>query len=288
MEFDTLILGGGPAGCSAALYLCRAGLRTAIVFKDGGALERAEKIENYFGLPTPLTGAELTDIGRAQAQALGASLLEAECTNLIWEEDGTFAAECAGIDTIRAKTALLTTGKPKRAPSIAGIDAFTGKGVSYCAVCDAFLYRNRRVAVLGGGAYALHELSELLPLAKEVTVLTNGAPPQFEVPNGVEVRTRKILKLDGDVTLSRVVLEDGELPCDGLFVALGSASSNDFAKKLGLTLGKNESIQVDDKQRTGLPGLFAAGDCTGAFAQVSIAVASGATAAMSIIQSLRA
>ena len=286
-EYDALVVGHGPAGCSAALYLCRAGLRAAVVGKDGGALERAEKIENYYGLGQPLSGADLLETGRRQCAALGADLREDEVLALEWLETGGYQLELAQGGTLLTRAVLLATGRAKRAPKIEGIQALEGRGVSYCAVCDAFLYRGCSVAVLGGGAYAKHEMEALLPLAGRVTLLTNGAEPEFDPPPEVEVRTARLLRLEGEGKLAGAQPDDGDfVPLDGLFVALGSASAGDLAMKLGLRL-KDGAIPVNDKQETGLPGLYAAGDCTGAFAQVAFAVAEGARAGMEMSAFLR-
>jgi len=287
--YDALIIGHGPAGCSAALYLCRAGKRVAVVGKDRGALGKAELIENYYGLPQAMRGQDLVSAGRRQCAALGARMLKDEVLSLDWLEDGTFAALLAGMgEPIEAKTALLATGKVTHIPNIEGIRDFEGKGVSYCAVCDAFLYRGREVAVLGGGAYARHEMEELLPLAKNVTLFTHGAEPQFDPPPEVKGRTGRLLRLYGETTLAAAELEDGRRQdLQGLFVALGAASAGDLARKLGLKL-KNNAVPVGPTQETTLPGLFAAGDCTGSFAQVAFAVAEGAKAGLGMIAYLRA
>ncbi|MCL2107400.1 MAG: NAD(P)/FAD-dependent oxidoreductase [Oscillospiraceae bacterium] len=286
-QFDALIVGHGPAGCSAALYLCRAGLRTAMVGKDRGALERAERIENYYGLASPLRGLELMEIGQAQCRALGASLLRDEVLSLELREDLSFTAQASSGLELSAKAVLLATGKAKAVPGIEGIRSFEGHGVSYCAVCDAFLYRGREVAVLGAGVYAKHEMEALLPLARRVTLLTNGAKPDFDIPDKIAVIRQKILRLTGEETLRGAVLEDGgALEFQGLFVALGSATAGDLARKLGARL-ERDAIAVNTRQETTLPGLYAAGDCTGSFPQVSIAVAEGAKAGMSMVSHLR-
>ena len=286
-DYDALVVGHGPAGCSAALYLCRAGLRVLVIGKDGGALERAEKIENFYGLERPLSGIELTETGRRQCAALGAGLREDEALALEWLEAGGYQIQLAEGGMISARSVLLATGRAKRVPVIGGIKAFEGRGVSYCAVCDAFLYRGRSVAVLGGGVYAQHEMEALLPLAGHVALLTHGAEPEFDPPPEVDVRTGRVVRLQGEGKLAGVELETGEfVHLDGLFVALGSASAGDLAMKLGLRL-KDGAIPVNEKQETGLPGLYAAGDCTGAFAQVAFAVAEGARAGMEMARFLR-
>ena len=141
--------------------------------------------------------------------------------------------------------------------------------------------------MLGAGDYALHEAAHLLPVAGGVTLFTNGAP----VPEGMDPRlsavTDPLAALVGDEQLSAVRLAGGrEVPVEGLFVALGSASAGDFARKLGAEV-KNGSIVVDDSMQTAVPGLFAAGDCTGGLLQVSTAVGDGARAAMGVLRYLR-
>ncbi len=209
------------------------------------------------------------------------------------QEERRFAPARASGHTLTAQSALLATGKAQAAPvSIEGIKAFEGRGVSYCAVCDAFLYRGRSVAVLGSGAYARHEMEELLPLAGHVTLLTNGAEAEFTPPESVTLRREPLLRLEPAESsadlLGGAVLEGGDrIPLDGLFVAMGTASAGDLAIKLGLKLEQN-AIPVNAKQETALPGLYAAGDCTGSFAQVALAVAEGAKAALAMVPYVRA
>lgn len=286
--FDAVIVGHGPAGCSAGLYLCRAGLRVAIIGRDHGALARAEKIENYFGLSHPMRGRDLVHAGREQCRALGADLREDEVLNVQWQQEGGYHLRLASGDMLVSRAVLLATGRAKKLPKIEGLSEFEGKGVSFCAVCDAFLYRGRNVAVLGSGNLAQYELETLLPLADEVTLITHGGEPQFEVPKGVRVRQSKLTRLHGrKQRLAHAQLSDGEhIDLDGLFVALGQATAADIAKKLGLPI-EDGAIPVGEQQQTDLPGLFAAGDCTGTFPQIAFAVAEGAKAALAMIEYLR-
>jgi len=286
-NYDAVIIGHGPAGCSAALYLCRAGLKVAVVGRDIGSLERAERIENYYGLHKPINGRELVAAGRRQCKALGAALHKDEALALDWQEDGHFHVLMASGEALISKAALLATGKAKRAPRIDGLSDFEGRGVSYCAVCDAFLYRNREVAVLGHGAYARHEMEALLPLARHVTLITHGRELEFDPPGEVDVRREILLRVEGEKKLARAELDSGRsMMLDGLFVAIGHASAGDLAKKLGLKL-KDGAIPVGAEQETEMPGLYAAGDCTGTFPQVAFAVAEGARAALGMIEYLR-
>ena len=276
-----VIIGGGPAGLSAAIYAVRAGLDVHVLYKDDGALGKADRIENYFGFPDVIPGAELLARGQAQADRLGARLQRTEVTGIEYADRG-FAVKTTGGER-HADAVLLATGSPRAVPAITGLRTFEGRGVSYCAVCDAFFYRGKDVAVLGNGAYALHEIGDLSGVAESVTLLTNGVEPNGDFGN-IKIITDPIDSLYGENRLSGVKFKDGSsLPVSGLFIALGSAAASDLAKKVGAPVEGN-SIKVGADMSTGLPGLFAAGDCTGGLLQVSVAVGEGAKAAMSAIK----
>ena len=281
---DVVIIGNGPAGLSAALYILRAGFSVTVIGKDNGALEKAEKIENYFGLEQPLSGNELVEIGKKQVQALGGTILQDEVVGIRWDGDYTVVSV---EKELPAKAILLTTGASRRRMKIKNIERLEGFGVSYCAICDAFLHRGRHVAVLGNGEYALHEIKELLPIVGKVTLLTNGLEPEVEFPAEVEIIKTPVLELTGEEILDEIKLQDGSsLNVSCLFVALGTAKGSDLARKLGIQIEDNR-IVVNENMDTGLPGVFAAGDCIGGVLQVSTAVGEGAKAALSCIKYLR-
>ena len=171
-----------------------------------------------------------------------------------------------------ADAVILAMGSQRKAPAIEGIKEFEGSGVSYCAVCDGFFYRGKTVAVLGSGDYAANERSELEPLAAEVIAL--------EDIDAIE-------RFSGDTQIRKVEFKDGtSLDIDGLFIAFGTAGAGDLAKKLGI-MTEGSRIIVDENRATNVPGVYAAGDCTGGLLQVSKAVADGAIAATSAIKYLR-
>ena len=146
--------------------------------------------------------------------------------------DGEYTVETKR-ETHRAPCVILATGASRKTPRIEGLSGFEGKGVSYCAVCDAFFYRGKSVAVLGDGDYALHEASELLPVVGSVTLLTNGREPSAQFPEQIRVNKKEIAALRGDIVLESIAFRDGSTqPISGLFVALGVASSTDFARTM--------------------------------------------------------
>lgn len=281
---DVIILGNGPAGISAAAYAARAGLETLVIGRDSGALSKAGEIENYYGFPEPISGEQLVRNGLDQASRLGVSTVEDEVVGITY--DGGFTVQTK-TNEYKAPIVILATGAARRAPKIEGLREFEGKGVSYCAVCDAFFYRGKHVAVLGDGNYALHEAKELLPVAGSVTVLTNGHEPTAAFPAEIPVDKREIASLRGEKVLEIVQFKDGStLPVSGVFVAQGVASSGNFARTMGAETDGGR-IVVDENMQTSIPGLYAAGDCTGGMLQISKAVYDGAKAATSAIQYYR-
>lgn len=279
-----VIVGSGPAGCSAALYAARAGMETTVISKGIGALQKAEQIQNYYGFEEGITGAELYRRGVAGAQAVGTQFVTAEVVGLDYA--ATLVVQTTAGD-YPADAVILATGTGRIAPKIAGLAEHEGRGVSYCATCDAFFYRGKTAAVLGTGEYALHEVQALLPLAGKVILCTNGEPLTAEFPAEVEICTEKLETIEGEETVTALRLAGGGLlPADGLFVALGVAGSAALARKLGAPV-ENGRIVVDEKMQTGIPGLFAAGDCTGGMLQVCKAVYEGALAATEAIKQIR-
>ena len=281
---NVVIIGSGPAGVSAALYTARAGVDTTVLTKGLGALARSEGIENYYGVPGNITGAELERRGIEGAKEVGVKFVETEAVGLTFTDKLT-------VETLNgdypADAVILATGASRTAPPVPGLAALEGHGVSYCATCDAFFYRGKNVAVMGSGEYALHEASALLPLAASVTLLTGGADLTADFPPEITVRTEKVEAILGEEKVTGVRLAGGEeLPMDGVFIALGVAGSTALARKMGAEVDGNK-IVVDANMMTTIPGLFAAGDCTGGLLQVAKAVYEGAVAGNEAAKALR-
>ena len=249
----------------------------------GSSLNKAHMIENYYGIEQ-ISGQDLYESGIRQAQRLGIELIAEEVLSLEWMERFTIVT---AKNNYEADAVILATGAYRATPPIKGLKEKEGKGVSYCAVCDGFFYRKKRVAVLGDASYAAHEAEYLSNLTPNLYVLTNGKEVKDEKLAQYELFTQKIKAVEGEVKIERVVFEDDSiLEVDGLFVAEGSAGSVDLARKIG-TLIDNNKIVVDEDMRTNVPGLYACGDCTKGLLQVSKAVYEGAQAATDAIRFLR-
>ena len=279
--YDVIIIGSGPAGISAGIYLKRAKKNILIISKGMGALEKAHKIENYYGVE-PISGKELYNIGIKQAQKLEIPIVTDEVTSILYE--GQFIITTAN-RTYESSHVILATGTNRSAPNIKGIKQFEGKGVSYCAICDAFFFRGKDVVVIGNGNYAIHEAKQLKPVAKSVTILTNGSEMiQNRDASDFEVNEEPIREFRGNNKIEEVEFENQNIKkIDGVFVAIGTASSVDLARKIGAVI-HNNIIIVDNNMETNVKGLYACGDCTGGLLQINKAVYEGAVAALSIIK----
>lgn len=284
-----LVLGGGPAGISAALYARRSGAEVRVVFKGYGtsALSRAELIQNYYGLAVPLSGAELERHGIEGAKAVGVEFVEDELIGLEFREDFRGFRGVSSARAYEADCLIIAAGASRKAPPLPGLTRLEGHGVSYCAICDGFFYRGKTVAVLGSGEYALHEAKALLPHASKVLLFSNGEKTEAELPKGVELHAKRLVAIEGEERITGAAFADGSrIPIDGLFVAIGTAGSTDLARRLGVMLD-GENIKVDAHMCTNVPGVFAAGDCTGGLLQISKAVQEGAEAGLSAVKFLR-
>ena len=287
--YDVIIIGKGPAGISAALYTIRANLDTLVIGHGEGALAKAERIENYYGLPEAVSGPQLALQGEKQVERLGGTLLREEVFDIAWT--GHFVVKTVS-GTYEGRTVLIATGAPVIRVPIKNLVPFEGRGVSYCTTCDGFFHRGKPVGVIGYNDYGVHEAAELLAFTDRVNFFTNGR--ELEVSESSKHLLEKLAvvrdpieTLYGEETLRGVQLKDGrKIPLTGFFVAYGSASGATFALKLGIEM-IGQSIKVDEQMATNVPGLFAAGDVTGGFKQVAVAVGHGAIAGRYMIEFAR-
>lgn len=286
--YDCIIIGSGPAGITAGIYMIRAGLNILVISKNESALDKADRIENYYGFENPILGSELKKNGIKQAKRLGIKIEEEEVTAIKYIDNNLFEIILANQNKkYISKTVVLATGVNRKKENIKGLKEFEGRGISYCAVCDGAFFRNKDVAVLGNGEYAIQEIKELLPIVKNITMLTNGEePPKFSNEK-LAINTKKILEIRGKNVIEEIEFEDKTFQkINGIFIAQGVASSVDFAKKLGAKI-ENNYIIVNENMQTTIPNIYACGDCTGGILQISKSVYQGTKAGMEIINKLR-
>ncbi len=258
--FDVLIIGGGAAATSAAMTLSNRGKSILVVSNkpESSSLYKAEKITNYPGVP-PMSGAELTELFFSQLKDTGAVIIEGRALSVLPMDDSFGVA--VGSDYYMARSIILTAGitREKLYP---GEAEFLGRGVSYCATCDGMLYRGKTVAVIGGGEEACHDADFLDGIGCKV--LRFPKPGRFEISGGEKAET---LRFSG---------EDHAVDC--VFIIKETVSVTQLVSGLRY---ENGGIVVNRRMATDVPGVFAAGDCTGKPLQLAKAVGEGNVAALS-------
>jgi thioredoxin reductase (NADPH) len=299
--YDVAIIGGGPAGATAALYAARANLRTVVLDKNpaAGALAVTSKIANYPGVPRVLSGPELLQIMREQAESFGAEFKIAQALSTELHSSPKVVHTSAG--PVKAKAVIVATGKMGRKDKVPGEEEFLGRGVSYCATCDAAFFRDQAVAVIGASREAVEETRFVTQFASKVYLLAPGdkfhAPAEeleeVERDPKVEVRRKHVLKEvigDGAVSGVRVAAsgEQNTLPVSGVFVYLpGNLPIIDF---LDGQIETTESgcVRTNHERATNVPGVYAVGDVVCSYIQQAVvAAADGAIAAMAAEKHIR-
>lgn len=283
--YDVIILGAGPAGVSASLYCKRANKNVLIIYNGSSELLKAQKIDNYYGFENGISGKDLYETGIKQSQNLGVEIIKQEVIK-IEMENGYFNV-ITEKNSYKSKSVIIAMGSKKNTLKIQGVQEFEGKGISYCAICDGFFYKNKDVAVIGSGNYAISETNDLINIANKITILTNGEKaPEFRADN-VEIVTKNIKQISGENRVQEIEFDDNSyLKTDGIFIAQGTAGAADFAKKLGI-MSQNNNIIVNENMETNIKGIFACGDCTGGLLQVSKAVYEGTKAGLAVIEYLK-
>lgn len=282
--YDVLVIGAGPAGISASIYVKRANKNVAVFYKSISNLEKAQIIDNYYGFENGITGKELFEKGIKQAKNLGVDVKNEEVLH-IESLDNKFEIKTV-LNKYEAKAVILATGSKKIVPNIKNIIDFEGKGVSYCAICDGFFYRNKNVAVIGNGEYALSEANILKNITKDVTILTNGEESLPEEAKKFSIKKGKIKEIIGDTKVKGIIFEDGsKIDIEGIFIAIGQAGGLDFAKKMGVITSSN-NICVNENMQTNIEGLFSCGDLTGGLLQVNKSTYEGALAGLNAVKYL--
>lgn len=201
----------------------RANLKTLILYYGEGALEKTSKIENYYGFENGIDGKELYEAGMRQANKIGIEVKKQEVIQIqMIENEFEIKTEK---ESYRTRSVILATGNKKNKPPIENIEAFEGRGVSYCAVCDGFFYRGKKIVIIGSGNYAISEVNELVNLASHITILTNGEKiPEFRMDNDnieLQINTKGIEAIKGEDKVEEIKFKDGTtLKTEGVFVAI--------------------------------------------------------------------
>ncbi len=282
--YDIIVIGAGPSGISASIYAVRAGMKVLNLYYGESELEKAHRIDNYYGFVDGITGKELYQNGISQARNLGIDVLEQEVLNIEIKEDLSYNVVTVE-NTFNAKAVIIATGNKKVRPNIKGIEIYEGKGVSYCAICDGFFYRKKNVAIIGNGEFAIHEANDLENVVNSITIFTNGKEPVNV--DKYKVDTRVIKQINGEQKVTSIELEDGQIvDIDGIFIAEGIAGGGSFAKKLGIILD-GDNIKVDENMQTNIPGIFACGNLTGGLLQVNKATYEGAKAGLQAVKYIK-
>ena len=292
--YDVIIIGGGPAGLSAAQYCARSNLKTIVIDKSAtaGALAFTSIIENYPGLPSPVSGKELLDIFRKQAIAFGSEYAEDQVVGV--KLDGEIKEVRTLEKTFRGKALIIATGSMGRKPTIKGERDFLGRGVSYCAICDAAFYRGKTVCVIGDSEEAVKEAGLLTRFAEKVYLISPSKKlkveddyPTLKMQNLKILLGHSVKSIEGSDVVEKAYMvdsdnRDSELEVSGVFIYLhGSKPIIDFLGE-DIELSEEECIIVNKMMETSIPGVYAAGDVVCAeVRQVVIAASNGCIAALS-------
>jgi thioredoxin reductase (NADPH) len=292
--YDVIIIGGGPGGLSAAQYSARAKLKTIVLDKSAtaGALAFTGHIENYPGLTNPVSGKELLDTFRKQALDFGSEYVEVQVVGV--KLDGETKEVYTMEHSYKGKAVIIATGSMGRKPSIKGEAEFLGKGVSYCAVCDAAFYKGRVVCVIGNSEEALKEASYLTRFAETVYLISPTPKlkveghPVPDLPNLKVITDNIVTAIEGTEAVERIRLLDSnkketEIALSGVFVYMyGNKPIVDFLYGSVELNEETECVAANRMMETPIPGVFAAGDVTCTeVRQVVTAAANGCVAALS-------
>jgi thioredoxin reductase (NADPH) len=294
-HYDVIIIGGGPAGLTAGLYAARAGLKSLLLERGifGGQIVNARLVENYPGFPEGISGPELGEFIRRQATKYGLETLTTEVTGV--RKGGAYEVSTTE-GNVQTKSIIIAAGSEYRKLDVTGEERLSGRGVSYCATCDGFFFRDREVAVVGGGDTAITDALELAQHCRKVYIIhrrdqlraTKALQGKaFSQPKIELVWNTVVHEIVGDRMLRSLRLRNvktghsSDLEVDGIFVAVGLKPNSQVFSQL-VTLDGASFIVTDGLMRTSTPGVFAAGDIRhNSFRQVITAAGDGATAAMS-------
>lgn len=291
MDYDIIIIGGGPAGLAAGLYASRRNLRTLVIFQLlGGQMSYAPSVENYPG-SSPIPGVKLAEKMKKQAKKFGCQFKMETVVDL--DLKGEIKKVKTTEKQYKARAVIIATGSHYRKLESEGEDRFIGKGVSYCANCDGPLYTGKKVAVIGGSDTAVKSALYLSEIASETFLIHRRDQLRAEEANQENLKKSSVKiiwnsvvdRIEGDKFVNKIIIKDvntnetKELAVDGVFVEIGEIPTTEIVKAAGVEINDKNFIKVNDKFETNIPGVFAAGDVTGSFAQIVVAAAEGAETA---------
>src|SRR3989344_4340780 len=298
LTWDTITIGGGCVGVGAAIYAYRFNMKTALLSKElGGLITWTHLVENYPGLGA-VSGLEMMEKFIAHAKLLDIPLLEGEEVTAIEKVPHGFTVKTKQ-RSYRTKTVIYATGTTVKQLGVPGEERLKSKGVSYCATCDAAFFRNKVVAMVGGGDSACKEALLLAEFASKVYIIARGDKLRPEPINGtrlaantkiVPILNTNVISMEGDQKLSHIVLDkpyegSTELKLDGVFIAIGHIANTNIIKPLGVKLSEKGEIIIDRESNTNVPGFYAAGDVVHrTYKQAITGVAEGVVAAFSAYQ----
>lgn len=296
---DTIIIGSGPAGLSASIYIKRANLNVLVIEKDyegTGQVAESGKVDNYLGIPG-ISGYELGEKFREHALKAGVNFLEANVINIKKQKDNILRVELENGEYVEAKTIIYAAGATHRRLNVLGEEKYLGRGVSYCAICDGAFYKNKVVAVIGGGDVALDDAVYLSEIAKKVYLIHRrkefrGAESTLNLlkeKENVEILINsEVDSILGDDKVTGILLKNKrEIILDGIFSAIGMIPKTEILKEL-IDLDEYGYVKADETGKTNLKGFFVAGDVRKKeLRQIVTAVSDGANAATSAINYIR-
>ncbi len=300
--YDLIIIGAGPAGISAGIYAARQRLKILIISKDigGQVAKKAVDIENYPGFEK-ISGPDLVDLYKKQIKANELEIMHDEVINI--EKQENFSVSVKSGKVFEAISVIITSGAESRKINVPGEEEFSGKGVSYCSLCDGPIFRDKVVAVIGGGNNGFESALFLSNYVKKITILEYGDKVNADLENQelvaknkhIEVITNaKVSRIEGKVFVKSISYEDLKtnkeitLEVNGVFVEIGYLPSTSFVNNLVELNDKNEIIFDLKTLETKTPGLFSAGDCNvSKYKQIVMASGQGAVAALSAYEYIK-
>ncbi|MDI9644034.1 MAG: FAD-dependent oxidoreductase [Candidatus Verstraetearchaeota archaeon] len=291
MDCDVLIVGAGPAGLAAAIYAARSGLRTIVLEEAmvGGRAGYAHNVDNYPGFPEGISGMELMGRFAKQAEKFGSVIRQGEAA-LEFRIQGKVKEVVTKGGIYSAKSLIIATGLRQRKLSIPGEERLLGKGVSYCATCDGFFFKNKRVVVIGSGNEAASDLLYLASLTDKIVWISEDKEIRAEEAYLKRIRDlgiapitgAKVREMIGGEKVEGLVFEKNgyldKIEADGVFIAIGSVPTVELVKRAGINVNEDGYIVTDYNLETNIKGIFAAGDCTGRSHQIIVATGQGAAA----------